>query len=93
MPLLLSLSALALCLAAAVLVYLASSHQQLIMRRLPPVARAGAVLCGLAGTALWCATISWGAGIAAALTALMLTWVVLPYMAWRLRSTNRGEKR
>ena len=93
MTLLLALAAPALCLAAAALVYLASPQQQLRADRLPAIARAIAVPCAAAGIASWCAAIGWGAGIAAAMTAIMLAWVALPYFAWWLRGAPRKDAR
>lgn len=66
----------------AVLVYL--SHQRQRLLRAPSPARTG-----IAGTAaiftslwIWQAASGIAAGLAGALTTLMLAWVLLPYIAW-----------
>lgn len=69
-------------LAGAVLVYLASGHQRLRRAPLPMAARIAGWLLMLAGTLAWLADAGLGAGVAGALTAVMLAWVLLPYLAW-----------
>jgi len=69
-------------LAGAVLVYLASGQQRLRASSLPVSARLAGWLLVALGTLGWCYDAGTGAGITAALTALMLTWVLLPYVAW-----------
>jgi hypothetical protein len=84
--------ALLLTLAGAVLVYLASAQQRLRASSLPTSARFGGWLLFAAGTALWWHEAGLGAGITAALTSLMLTWVLLPYVAWwRISTAEVGE--
>ncbi|WP_430390079.1 hypothetical protein [Dyella sp. 20L07] len=77
-----TLCALLLTFAGAALVYLASARQRLRIKPLRAPARAAGWLIIFAGTACWLLVAGTGAGIAAALTALMLTWVALPYLAW-----------
>lgn len=77
-----TLSALLLNLAGAVLVYLASGQQQLLKSQLHITARLAGWLLIFAGTACWMIVAGTGAGISAALTSLMLAWVMLPYLAW-----------
>ena len=77
-----TLCALLATLAGAVLVYLASSQQRLRASSLPVSARLAGWLLVALGTLGWCYDAGTGAGITAALTALMLTWVLLPYLAW-----------
>jgi hypothetical protein len=74
--------ALLLNLAGAVLIYLASARQMLRARTLPTPAKVFGWLCVMAGTACWLHNDGLGAGIAAAMTTLMLAWVLLPYLAW-----------
>ncbi len=69
-------------LTGAALVYLASAHQRLRRVRLPAVARAAGWLLMLAGTIAWLADSGIGAGVAGALTTVMLAWVLLPYLSW-----------
>lgn len=69
-------------LAGAVLVYLTSGHQRLRRAPLPMAARIAGWLLMLAGTLAWLADAGLGAGVAGALTAVMLAWVLLPYLAW-----------
>lgn len=76
------LYALLLTLAGAALVYLASARQGLRAAPLPGPARFVGWLLVLAGTSTWLTAAGTGAGIAGALTAVMLTWVALPYAAW-----------
>ena len=82
--------------AGAWLVYLASPRRLLLQtrRRAQLMRCAGGVLIAI-GTAIWLAVAGTGAGLAAALTVLMLAWVALPYFAWwrqralPLRTTRR----
>ena len=77
-----TLSALLLNLAGAVLAYLASGQQQLLKNPLRITARLASWLLIIAGTACWLIVAGAAAGISAALTTLMLAWVILPYLAW-----------
>ncbi|WP_114240687.1 hypothetical protein [Dyella sp. C9] len=77
-----TLLALLLTLSGATLIYLASSRQQLRMQPLPAPARGAGWLAIAAGVLCWWHVAGAGAGISAALTALMLAWVCLPYLAW-----------
>lgn len=84
--------ALLLTLSGAVLVYLASAQQRLRAASLPASARGLGWLMVLSGTACWWQAAGVGPGITAALTMLMLSWVLLPYLAWwRSGSTPIGE--
>lgn len=84
--------ALLLTLSGAVLVYLASAQQRLRASSLPASARSLGWLSALFGTACWWYAAGVGPGITAALTMLMLTWVLLPYLAWwRIEAAEVGE--
>ena len=84
--------ALLLTLSGAVLVYLASAQQRLRAVSLPASARGLGWLLVLLGTACWWYATGVGPGITAALTMLMLTWVLLPYLAWwRTETAEVGE--
>ena len=74
--------ALLLTLSSAVLIYLASAHQRLRVSPLPTRARWGGWFLFAVGMGFWCDETGIGPGVTAALTALMLTWVLLPYVAW-----------
>lgn len=74
--------ALLLNLAGAALVYLASARQALLVKTLSTPARALGWLCIVAGVICWLSSEGVGPGIAAAMTTLMLAWVMLPYLAW-----------
>lgn len=74
--------ALSLMFAGALLVYLASEQQRLRQRSLSYTGRRIGWLLLAAGMACWMHEAGVGAGIAAALTTLMLIWVTLPYLAW-----------
>jgi hypothetical protein len=69
-------------LAGAALVYLASAHQRLRAAPLPRPARVAGWLLMLAGTVAWLSAAGVGAGVAGALSTMMLAWVLLPYLAW-----------
>ena len=79
-------------LAGAWLVYLASPRQRLLqlVQRTLVMRLAGGLLIAL-GAAIWLLAIGTGAGIAAALTALMLAWVALPYLAWWRQPAPRAR--
>jgi hypothetical protein len=76
------LCALVLCMAGATLLYLASAKQTLLARTLSASAHVAALALMAGGIATWIAASGTGAGIAAALTTWMLSWVALPYLAW-----------
>ncbi len=87
--------ALASTIAGAWLVYLASPHRLWLpsRRRALLLRWSGAVLIAL-GVRLWLAVAGAAAGIATALTVLMLAWVALPYLAWwRQRAPVRKAHR
>jgi hypothetical protein len=52
------------------------------VKPLPAWTRLPALCLGAGGFAAWIALLGPGAGSFAALTALMLAWVALPYAAW-----------
>ena len=66
----------------AVLVYLSHSRQRLLHAPLPFGARIAGTTTIFASVWIWWTVSGAAAGIAGALTALMLTWVSLPYLAW-----------
>lgn len=78
-----TLCALLLSMAGATLTYLASTQQKLLSAPLHPHTRLVAIAMAAGGLAAWLEAIGTGAGIAATLTTWMLTWVALPYLAWR----------
>ena len=82
-------AALLLCLASALLLYLASPRQRLRASPLPAWIRAVALLAGAGGVAAWVGLLGPGAGGFAALTTLMLGWVGLPYLAWYAEPEER----
>ncbi|RDI99445.1 hypothetical protein DVT68_00860 [Dyella solisilvae] len=88
-----SLIALLPILAGATLVYLTSTQQRLRLAPLPAAARAAGWLLIAMGTLYWWRMAGAGAGIAGALSALMLAWVALPYLAWwRAPATDASER-
>jgi hypothetical protein len=66
----------------AVLVYLSHERQRLLRMSLPFGARIAGTTAIFASVWIWWAVSGAAAGVAGALTALMLTWVSLPYLAW-----------
>lgn len=87
-----TLTALLLTLAGATLIYLASTRQRLRAQPLPSPARHAGWLLVLAGAIAWRYAAGVGPGLTAALTALMLAWVALPYLAWwRSGTTDAGR--
>ncbi|WP_139350700.1 hypothetical protein [Rhodanobacter sp. C01] len=76
------LCALLLSMAGASLIYLASTQQKLLSAPLHASARLAAAVAMTGGGVAWHVAAGTGAGIAATLTTWMLTWVVLPYLAW-----------
>ena len=80
--LVMTLCALLLSAAGATLIYLASAQQRLLPTPLHPGSRVSALAMIITGFAAWLSAAGLGAGIAAALTSWMLTWVALPYVAW-----------
>jgi hypothetical protein len=82
-------AALLLCLASALLLYLASPRQRLRARPWPAWTRMAALLASAGGVAAWVAVLGPGAGGFAALTTLMLGWVGLPYLAWYVAPEER----
>lgn len=77
-----SFFALLLNLAGATLIYLGSARQQLLAKSLPRVLRIVALALLVTGIGSGIAEMGVGAGLVAALTSWMLTWVALPYLAW-----------
>ncbi|RAO76061.1 hypothetical protein [Dyella jiangningensis] len=86
------LCALLLTLAGSALVYLASTRQRLRATSLPQPIRAIGWLLMLGGLVAWLLASGVGAGIASALTAIMLTWVLLPYLAWWRTAGDGADK-
>ncbi len=87
-----TLCALSLSLAGATLVYLSSSQQRLLTVPLSAAARLAGWAAVLGSFIFWPVAAGTGPGITAALTALMLTWVTLPYLAW-WRATGQSATR
>lgn len=88
------LLALAAGLAGALLVYLASPRQN--WRVVPSAWQWRAAGLALVAVSLlaWCRAAGSVAGVAAALTTLMLAWVLAPYIGWWLaRRQQRGARR
>jgi hypothetical protein len=77
-----ALCALLLTAAGAALIYLASAHQGWRAKPLPATARLAGWLAAVTGCAAWLRATGTGPGVAAALSTLMLAWIVLPYAAW-----------
>lgn len=66
----------------AVLVYLSHQRQRLLRGPLPMGAGIVGTVVIFIGLGVWCAASGIAAGLAGALTTLMLAWVLLPYAAW-----------
>jgi hypothetical protein len=66
----------------AVLVYLSHERQRLLRAALPFGARMAGTAIIFASIGAWYAASGMAAGVAGALTTLMLSWVALPYLAW-----------
>jgi hypothetical protein len=66
----------------AVLLYLSHEQQRLRRRSLPFGARVAGTVLVFASVWIWWVASGVAAGIAGALTTLMLAWVALPYVAW-----------
>jgi uncharacterized membrane protein YfbV (UPF0208 family) len=80
----------------AVLVYLSHKKQRLLRAALPFGSRLAGTVTIFASVWIWWAASGAAAGVAGALTALMLSWVALPYLAWwrgRHTVTARAAKR
>lgn len=83
--------ALLLCLAGGTSIYLASKQQQWRAQPLPRMALwTGWVLLGL-GTTAWIIADGIGVGVTAALSTLMLSWVMLPYLSWWRRAARKAS--
>lgn len=74
--------ALLLCFASALLLYLGSPRQRLRAMPLPAWTRLASLAFAASGAGAWVDLLGPGAGLFAALTALMLGWAGLPYAAW-----------
>lgn len=84
------------CLAALVamaLAYLSARNQRLLARPLGRAARIAAWALSLVALVAWIAGETSLPGIFAALTALMLGAVALPYMAWFVRRASERKPR
>jgi hypothetical protein len=66
----------------AAAIYLSHPQQRLLPRPLGPGYRVVGLSAILASTGCWCVASGTAAGVAGALTTLMLAWVLLPYLAW-----------
>jgi hypothetical protein len=66
----------------AVVVYLSHERQRLLRAALPFGARIAGTVAIFASIWIWWAASGMAAGIAGALTTLMLAWVAMPYLAW-----------
>jgi hypothetical protein len=66
----------------AAAIYLSHPQQRLLPRPLPFGYRMVGTIAILASMWCWCVASGVAAGIAGALTTLMLAWVTLPYVAW-----------
>ena len=78
---------------AMALAYLASPNQRLLRRPLGGSARVGSWVLGLAALLAWIAGETSLPGIFAALTALMLGAVALPFIAWLFRPAAERKPR
>ena len=83
--------ALLLCLVGSTSIYLASAQQQWRAKSLPRIARWVGWLWVALGMAAWIVVDGIGVGITAALSTLMLAWVVLPYLSWWRRSVRKAS--
>ena len=79
--------------AAVALAYLSARNQRLLARPLGRNARVAAWILLLAALAAWIAGETSLPGIFAALTALMLGAVALPYVAWLFRPAAERKPR
>lgn len=79
--------------AAVALAYLSARNQRLLVRPLGRNARVAAWILLLAALAAWIAGETSLPGIFAALTALMLGAVALPYVAWLCRPAAERKPR
>lgn len=66
----------------AATIYLSHPQQGLLRTAMPGATRAIGTMAIIAGTWLWCVASGLAAGVAGALTNLMLVWVLLPYLTW-----------
>jgi uncharacterized membrane protein len=66
----------------AATIYLSHQQQRLLRRALPHGYRVIGFAAIIASAWGWCTVFGAAAGIAGALTTLMLSWVALPYLAW-----------
>ena len=78
---------------AMALVYLASPNQRLVSRPLGRIARVGAWVFGVLALIAWIVGETSLPGIFAALTALMLGGVALPYLTWLCRPAAGRKSR
>jgi hypothetical protein len=86
-----TLCALLLSMAGAILIYLASPQQKLLSAPLRAGFRMAALATIAGGAAAWIAATGIGAGIATTLTTWMLTWVALPYLSWWRGAPERAR--
>jgi hypothetical protein len=74
--------ALLLSFLGAAAIYVSHPQQRLLRKALPVGCRLIGASAILAGFWCWCVASGAAAGVAGALTSLMLAWVALPYLAW-----------
>lgn len=90
-PSVITACALLLCLVGGTSIYLASGQQQWRAKPLPRVARWIGWLLVALSMAAWIVADGMGVGITAALSALMLVWVLLPYLSWWWRTAGKAS--
>lgn len=90
-PSVITACAILLCLVGGTSIYLASQQQQWRAKPLPRLARWLGWLLVALGMAAWIAADGAGVGITAALSTLMLAWVVLPYLSWWRRTARKAS--
>jgi hypothetical protein len=79
--------------AAIAFFYLSSPNQRLVGRPLGRWARLMALVLAVATTVAWVASATSVPGVFAALTALMLGAVALPYLVWLVRPAAERSRR
>lgn len=87
------LCALLATLSGALLIYLTHPQQRLRRSALPVAVRVAGCMLLLASTLAWCDVSGAGAGMASALTTMMVAWVMLPYLAWWRGEPVRAHER
>ena len=90
-PSVITACALLLCLVGGTGIYLVSRQQQWLAEPLPRMARWISWLLVALGVAAWIVADGTGVGITAALSSLMLVWVLLPYLSWWRRTLRKAS--